>query len=1109
MAEKTSYLGQLKFDPKLLNSPIAKYLTNFRFVLLLIIAIFVMGIFSFLQLPRRLNPEVKIPIVIVNAVFPGAGPSDVESLVSVPIEDSLNGIAGVSKISSTSADSVSTTTVEFNSGVDPDKARDDVKSAVDTVNNLPSDVQTPIVQKLDFENQPVWTFLVTTKSDDASLISFSKNLQDKLEKLPSVKKVVISGIEEQEVQVLIKNDAARQYKVDPLTLSRAVQTAVHSQPAGILNTDASSLSLTVDPTVQTVADLRELTVNLGGQVVKLGDVATVISRSKPNQSQAYFANNNSQAQRVVTFSVFKTDSVNIDKAVADARASADGSLKGYESEFGLVSVSDQAKLVNKQFTDLLGSFRDTILLVILVLFIFLGIRQALVVAFCIPLSFLIAFTVMRLQGLTINFLSLFSLLLALGLLVDDAIVIVTAVTAYWRVRKFTPNETGLLVIRDFIVPIWSTTITAVWAFLPLLVASGIIGEFIKSIPIVVSTTLIASTAVAVLITLPLMMILLKPNFPNRVRILLWLIFFTILSALIFLSAKGSMLLPLVVIVWGILMFVGIRVRRELMSELSSKISRKKQLKNILDRTGRAMDSGVFDSQKFAHRYQRLIDNILASGPSRMKVLAMVVIFAVFAYSLAGFGFIKNEFFPKSNENLVYIGVELPQGTNLETSIEESRRLLGEFKNVKGPDYVLSEIGKTISTESFTGNGGNSNNILFTFVLPDKDKRKITSSQFAEQLRSKYEKDYTNGKLSVVELTGGPPAGADLQIKISGDDLGTLDTYANKLVEFLNTESAVTNVSKSIKPGTSKIVFVPDDAAIAQAGLSTDMIANQLRTFANGFTLNKDFRVDGQKQDIVFRTNFEVEDPENLSSISVQSLLGGAYPLSSLGTFKLEVNPTLITREDAKRTISVSGAIRPGNNLAAENKRVEDFAKKLDLPAGYEWKTGGVNDENNKSVTSIMQAMVIAFILIATTMIVQFGSFRKAFIILLLIPLAISGVFVLFALTGTPLSFPTLIGILALFGIVVYQAMMIVDKIGRNQATGMTLKHAISDACASRVEPILFGTITTVAGLIPITLSDPLWRGLGGAIIAGMLFSGIIMLLFVPIVYYQIFKGEVK
>ncbi|HSX18918.1 MAG TPA: efflux RND transporter permease subunit, partial [Candidatus Saccharimonadales bacterium] len=505
MAEKTSYLGQLKFDPKLLNSPIAKYLTNFRFVLLLIIAIFAMGIFSFLQLPRRLNPEVKIPIVIVNAVFPGAGPSDVESLVSVPIEDSLNGIAGVSKISSTSADSVSTTTVEFNSGVDPDKARDDVKSAVDTVNSLPSDVQTPVVQKLDFENQPVWTFLVTTKSDDASLISFSKNLQDKLEKLPSVKKVVISGIEEQEVQVLIKNDAARQYKVDPLTLSRAVNTAVHSQPAGILNTDASSLSLTIDPTVQSVSDLRELNVNLGGQIVKLGDVATVISRSKPNQSQAYYGSVNSDAQRVVTFSVFKTDSVNIDKAVADARASADLALKGYEGEFSLISVSDQAKLVNKQFTDLLGSFRDTILLVILVLFIFLGIRQALVVAFCIPLSFLIAFTVMRLMGLTINFLSLFSLLLALGLLVDDAIVIVTAVTAYWRVRKFTPNETGLLVIRDFIVPIWSTTITAVWAFLPLLVASGIIGEFIKSIPIVVSTTLIASTAVAVLITLPLMM----------------------------------------------------------------------------------------------------------------------------------------------------------------------------------------------------------------------------------------------------------------------------------------------------------------------------------------------------------------------------------------------------------------------------------------------------------------------------------------------------------------------------------------------------------------------------------------------------------------------------
>ena len=217
------------------------------------------------------------------------------------------------------------------------------------------------------------------------------------------------------------------------------------------------------------------------------------------------------------------------------------------------------------------------------------------------------------------------------------------------------------------------------------------------------------------------------------------------------------------------------------------------------------------------------------------------------------------------------------------------------------------------------------------------------------------------------------------------------------------------------------------------------------------------------------------------------------------------NPTQITHEDQKRTISVTAAVTKGFSVSTTNRKLEKFADSLNLPSDYSWKTGGVNEENQKSVNSILQAMILAFLLIATTMVLQFGSFRKAFITLLLIPLAISGVFYIFALTGTPLSFPTLIGILALFGIVVYQGMMIVDKINRNLRFNMKLKDAIADAGASRVEPILFGTLTTVMGLIPITLSDPLWRGLGGAIISGMLFSGIIMLLFIPVVYYSIYK----
>ncbi|MEK7581556.1 MAG: efflux RND transporter permease subunit [Patescibacteria group bacterium] len=1107
MEEKRSYLDQLQFDPKLAQSVVAKYLTNFRYVLLLIIAITVAGVFSFLNLPRRLNPQVNIPIVSVTTPLLGASPEDVESLITIPIEDKIAGLEGVNTIASTSLDNFSAVSVQFQSGTSPDKAKDNVQSAVDTITNLPNQAKTPNVQKLDFENQPVWTFLITSNQDEASLMRFGENLKDRLERLSSVKQVNIAGSEEEEIQVFVKPSVQKDYNIDPQTISRAIQASIHAQPAGNLNTENSSFALTIDPTTKSLDELRDININVGTQIVKLSDVATISVRSKPNQPRAYYATNDALPQKAITFSVFKTDSANIDKTVNAVKAETGKALGENPNKFNLLTIINLSDEVDKQFSDLLSSFRDTILLVIVVLFLFLGIRQALIVAFCIPLSFLVSFTVMQTVGLTLNFLSLFSLILALGLLVDDAIVVVTATTAYWRSRKFTPNETGLLVLRDFIVPIWSTTITAVWAFLPLLVASGIIGEFIKSISIVVSATLLASTAIAILITLPMMMVFLKPDFPNRVKLMFWFLLFLVLLGVVVTLSLKSPLLPINIVTAIVLAIVGFKLRHQLLQETNNWLSKIFDSRALTTRVAKIMDSGVIDSTKFATRYQNLIDKVLSSRSFRNKTLIIVVVFAIFSYLLLPLGFVTNEFFPKTDQGTLYVSVELPAGTNLDTAEKEAKTLVEDLRKTEGVKYATAETGRSISTEDFFGPQSATNNILFTLVLPDKKERKVKSIEIAQVLRDKYENNYYRGKLSVIEQSSGPPAGADLQIKFLGDDPKALNAQADKVVSYLRSRQAINNIQKSIKSGGGKIVFVPDRVKIAQTGITESELGSQLRTYASGFTLDSNAKISGKEKDIVFRTNSSFQQPESLGSLNIKTQTGD-FPLSALGTLEFKPTATRITREDQKRTLSVTAGVVNSKQIAAENKNLQDFATKLSLPTGYEWKIGGVNEENQKSVNSIFQAMTIAFILIAATMVIQFGSYRKAFIILLLIPLAISGVFIVFALTATPLSFPTLIGILALFGIVVYQSMLIVDKIGRNQRAGMYLKHAISDAAASRVEPIMFGTITTVVGLIPITLSDPLWRGLGGAIIAGLLFSGAIMLLFIPVVYYKFYEKEV-
>jgi multidrug efflux pump subunit AcrB len=239
----------------------------------------------------------------------------------------------------------------------------------------------------------------------------------------------------------------------------------------------------------------------------------------------------------------------------------------------------------------------------------------------------------------------------------------------------------------------------------------------------------------------------------------------------------------------------------------------------------------------------------------------------------------------------------------------------------------------------------------------------------------------------------------------------------------------------------------------------------------------------------------------IPALLITSLTGQQIPLSELGELQLQANPTKITHQDGTRALTVTASVLPGyNRVEIGNQTFTYLTEEMPLENGYSWESGGVNEENTRSVGSILQAMVIAAILIMGTMVVELRSFKKAFIVMLAIPLAISGVFIVFALTNTPLSFPALVGILALFGIVVKNSIMMVDKINLNLKIKLPFTEAVADGASSRLEPIAFSSITNIIGLLPITLSDPLWRGLGGAIIAGLTLSGSIMLLFIPVIF---------
>ncbi len=1132
MNSASLYLQKLKYDKGLEKKAFYHYITNVRFVTLLILSILVVGVFSYLGLARRFMPEIKIPVVVVSTVLPGAGPEDVESLITDPLEKEILSLDGVEKVTSTSQENASIVKVEFNSRFNPDKAVTDVQQAVDKVVDLPEDALEPKVVLVDFEDVPIWTFALTSTKDEASLMTLTDELVDKIEALPSVDRVELNGQEELQAQVIVDLEKLQQYRLNPVKLAEIINSQLKSYPAGNVKTDSNSFSVTLDSTIQTVEDLRDLSLDLGPthpvvapqnpsqatQVnpamtppaqVALGDIAQVIELPKDQISQTYVIDAAGQPKRAVSFSVYKRVNQSIEDVYDQVRQVVDDQLRSYPEQFELIDVDNSAKKIQDQFDTLTSNFISTLILVFVVLVVFLGLRQASVVAFSIPLTFLVAFSVMKLSGLSLNFLTMFSLLLALGLVVDDAIVIVSAMTRYHLTGKFDSKQTGALVWRDYIIPIWSTTITTVWAFIPLLLATGIIGEFIKSIPIVVSTTLLASTSVAVLITLPLMIVFLKPRLPNRVKLFFYSLIIFFLGAVLVLLVGKSPILPLAILTYTLLVIAFRLVIKDRRKQKKRSLTvwnfilKHPKLKSFWQR----MSTGFINLETLSFKYKRFILKTIKSKSAWTTVLIIVVGFSIFSYFLVPLGFVENEFFPKENQNTIYIQLTMPSGTRQEVTQEQALQLAQKI--IPSSDYqqfgrgLLVEVGKTFSGSKLTTGGSSANQALISVLLVDKDERKKTSLEISQDLRFLL-KDFTLGKIMIKEVSGGPPVGADLEIRVMGEDLDQVNLYADKLVDYMKQMPGVYDVDKSVKQSISKITFAPDEAKLRELELTNKEVGFWLRTFASGFDLGV---LDKNDEPIVLKTTDQVQTPEDIDRIYLPTQRG-YLPLSALGHLTLTQNPSVIYHEDGDRVINVFGTVSKGYATTTLSRQLEAYARtELNLPEGYSFKAGGANEENKKSVKSILQAMVLAALLIIVTMVIQLGSFRRSLIVFMVIPLAISGVFIIFALTNTPLSFPALIGLLALFGIVVNNSIMLVEKIRQNELSGMSLESAIADASASRLEPIALSSLTTIMGLVPITISDPVWRGLGGAIISGLLFSGSVMLLFIPVLYYVMYRNQ--
>lgn len=1104
MSYTKSFFERLQFDENLRDTWVARYFGGIRSLILITVTLTLAGVAMFITLDKELNPDIQIPTVIVATAYPGAGPEDIESLVTIPIEDAVSGLSDVTRVSSNSQENFSSVVVEFSSTVDPEKAKEEVQNAVDKVTDLPERAEDPSVEVIDFTNQPVMLTAISAPGHESLLPEMADTLREELRALPSVEKVTLTYRRDPEVAVTISPEKLLQYGLSIDTIASTLQSTLQNAPAGTIASANTMLSLSQEEPSLTVESLRNLPLSLNGLIVPLENIARIKEGEKPGTVPALVLDREHEATRAIFMAIYQTESADT-QATIDAITNV---LTNFQENSKVPVVYstyfDGAYEINKSFNQLEHDFAITFGLVFLVLLIFFGLRQSFVAALAIPFTFLITFIVMGAVGISINFISLFSLLLALGILVDNAIVVISALASYYRSGKYSAEETALLVFRDFKGVIFTTTVTTVWAFLPLLLSTGIIGEFIRPIPIVVSSALAISAAVALFIVIPFMAFFLEGTVPRRVKLFGLITLFLILGALLYVLLPSGSFKMIFFVLSLILLYLLFRLAHSFLVTVTAWEST-----GVAHFLHRAKDNGLLNFDRLSLFYSHLLERILSSKGARRRTMTFLIIFMVFAYALVPLGLVVNEFFPNDDVDVVYTSVELPTGTTKEVGESVLRELMPRFRSLPEINFVLAEIGATSPVDQPTSTTGQEfNHLLMTIHLVPKQERDRTSTEIVEVLKQEFS-FFNAGKLSVSQLSGGPPAGADLQLKLLGDNFATLETLADQTKSYIENLAGTNNVTVSLSSEGKKLVFMPDDAKLTALGLNSRETASLLRTIASGFTVKEDARFGEDKRDLVIRfTDESFSKPDDLGRLMVATPKGELVPLTALGTISLEKNPTLITREDEKRSISVSAGVTDGYSVTELNKQIETFADgDLNLPSGYSWKTGGVNEENNKSVQSIMYAMLLSALLIFGTMVVQFNSFRKALIVLLVIPIAVSGVFIFFALFGIPLSFPALIGVLALFGIVVNNSIIMVDKINKNLDLGLTVREAVIEGATSRLEPILLTALSTIVGLIPITLSDPIWQGLGGAIIAGLTFSGVAKLFFIPVIYEMWFDDK--
>lgn len=1083
------------------------FVKSSKFTVILVSALALLGIYSMLTIPKESNPEVNIPFAIVSTPFPGANAVDVERFVTNELEDALLGLEDVKEVTSTSSLGFSSVAIEFTIGTDIDKRLQDMQEAVNRkVGALPSDAGDPLVQRVSFDDTPIKSYAFSGPYSEDQLKNFAEELQSRMERIAGLTEAEIIGGRDRDLRVFVSNARLAEYGVSFDQVVNALRQSNSNIPVGTIERDDERYSVRFDGTIDDLGDLDGIVVAASGSPVYLSNVARVVDGKTELESASYLATE-AGLNPAVTINIYKQAGGNILDVV-------DGADKVIEDAYGdflpenvvVESVDDMAEYIRTDLINLSSSGLQTTFIVILLIFVMLGWRESLLAGISIPLTFLITFIALQAAGYTINFLSLFSLILALGILVDAAIVMTEGIYEF-RQQGYAPKDSALKAIDQFKSPLISGTVTTVFAFLPMMLTSGLIGEFIKSIPVTVSIVLFASLFVALAVIPTFFVMLLErqervkkdDSFANWIYRALIVIAFGLAatSKQIAPFLIGSILLVLA-LVYQAKIKAGINRFKDKFTVHKEKISAK--WKKVENRRDSFVDN-------VRNKYARSIQAFIDSRKKQNRLFAGLTIAFVVAVSLPGIGLLKVDMFPATDDDRIYVDITMPSGTSFEETAAQADGLRSYFDEKNEIDSYLMSVGTGSSVMG--GRGVN----RASFVLNLVEKGRPDSRDLVDQYIDDLSDSVMPGEIIIQQLGSGPGEGAPVEVTVRGVDLETLDLISADVKGVLEGIEGTKDVRTSVPDAPGEIVYSVKRDVLGSYGLTPIQVASTLRNAVFG-TEATTVRVEGDDLDIYVQYDLasDVNSPQDISLESIDSILiqtnRGALPLSTFVEASYGLNRTRIEHRDGDRVARVTANVRNGFLAQDIFIALNEELPKMSVPAGYDVSAGGQNEDTDQSFADLGRAMIIGIFLIAALLIWQFNSYKQPLFVISSIPLALIGVLPGLALIGQPLSFPGMIGVVALAGIVVNNGIILIDRINDNRRQGREKDDAITESCESRLRPILLTTVTTVAGLLPLVLTQPSWAPLGYAIIFGLLFSTGLTLYVVPLLYHRFAEEQI-